>query len=82
MAERAAREDLLRVGGEVPVQKIEVMRRLVDEEAAGMREDGVPAAKIIGAVLGIEIPVEIDRGDLADRAGDEQLLDALRAVGE
>ena len=78
MAKRAAREDFHRVGGQKPVQKIEVMRRLVDEEAAGVRKDGVPAAKIVGAVLRIEIPVEVDRDDLADRAGDQQLLDALR----
>ena len=42
--------------------------RLVDEEAAGIPLVGVPAAEVVGAVLGVEIPVEIDRGDLADRA--------------
>ena len=40
-----------------------------------MASEGVPAAEIVGAVLGIEIPVEIDRRDLADHAGEEHLLD-------
>ena len=45
-----------------------MMRRLVHEKAAGIFDIGVPAAEIVGAVLDVEIPVEIDRGDLADHA--------------
>ena len=58
-----------------------MVRGLVHEEAAGILHEGMPAAKIVGAVLDIEIPVEIDRGDLADHAREEQLLDPA-TVGE
>jgi hypothetical protein len=35
----------------------------------------MPAAEIVGAVLGVQIPVEIDRGHLADDARQKRLLD-------
>lgn len=54
------------IGIEIPVQKIEMVRGLVHEQATGMFGEGVPAAEIIRAVLVIEIPVKIDRGDGAD----------------
>jgi len=51
------------------------MGRLVDEQAAGIFRIGMPAAEVVGAVLGVQIPVEVDRGDPADFAGIEQFLD-------
>ena len=59
----AAREDLVRIGVEIPVEQVEMMRRLVHEQAAGILDVGVPAAEVVGAVLDVEIPVEVDRGD-------------------
>ena len=52
-----------------------MMRRLVDEQAARMGHEGVPAAEVVGAVLDIEIPVEVHRNHVADRAGQQHLLD-------
>ena len=52
-----------------------MVRRLVHEQAAGMRRQRVPAAEIVGAVLDVEIPVEIDRGDVADDTRQQQFLD-------
>src|SRR5260221_1140913 len=75
VAQAAEGGDRSRIGFEIPVEQVEMMRRLVDEEAGGIFHLGMPAAEIIGAVAGIEIPVEIDRGDLADDAGAQQLLD-------
>ncbi|MNZ69726.1 hypothetical protein D3C78_880360 [compost metagenome] len=64
------------IGIEIPVQKIEMVGGLVHEQAAGMFGKGVPAAEIIRAVLVIEIPVKIDRGDGADCTLVDKLLDA------
>ena len=54
-----------------------MMRRLVHEKAAGTGEQRVPAAKVIGPMLHIEIPVEVDRRDLADHTREDRLLDLL-----
>ncbi len=76
-AERALATVILQVGEggdgvgiavEIPIQQIEMMGRLVDEQTAGIFRIGMPAAEVVGAVLGVQIPVEVDRGDPADFA--------------
>ena len=76
------REDPHRVGVDPPVQQVEVMRRLVHEEAAGIAAVGMPAAEVVGAVAGIEIPVEVGRAHLADPARRQQLADLPRGRRE
>ena len=61
---------------QIPVEQIEMMGGLVHEQAARMGFLGVPAAEIVGAMLGVEIPMEIDRGHGAHRLLAQQLLDA------
>ena len=58
-----------------------MVRRLVDEEAARVLLVGVPAAEIVGAMPRVEIPVEIDRGDIADHLLEQQFLDARSGGG-
>src|SRR5690349_18388785 len=77
--ERALGKDALGLGTEVPAQEIEMVGRLVHEEAAAVFGVGMPAAEVIGTVLDIEVPVEIDRDDLADGTREQQLLDPLRS---
>ena len=43
---------------------------------------GVPATEVVGAVHGIEVPVEVDRGDLADPPRGQQLADLPRGRRE
>src|SRR6516165_11518641 len=62
----AARGDPLRHASEPPVEQVEVMRGLVHEKAAGIRPVPVPAAEIVGTVIGVELPFEIHRGDVTD----------------
>ena len=82
MREHAASKHLLRIKLEIPVEQIEVMHHLVHEQAAGDRALGVPAAEVIGAVLHVEVPMEIDRYDVADRARAQQFLDGARGRRE
>ena len=74
--------DRLRRRCDPPVDQIEMMGRLVDEQTAGLVLVAVPAAEIVGAVDAVEIPAEIDGGDLADDAGHQQVLHlgAMRRV--
>jgi len=71
----AARGDPLRHAAEPPVEQIEVMRGLVHEKAAGIRLVPMPAAEIVGTVIGIELPFEIHRGNVTDNAGHKHLLE-------
>ena len=48
--ERAAGEDLTRIGTQIPVQQIEMVGSLEEEEAARMGKNGVPPAEIVGAM--------------------------------
>src|SRR5262249_42324873 len=57
-----------------PVQQIEMVGGLVHEQSAGVRLVAMPAAEIVRTVMGIELPLEIDGGDLADSAGCQYLL--------
>ncbi|GAB4007401.1 hypothetical protein GCM10029992_61050 [Glycomyces albus] len=50
---------------------------LVDQQAAGLLGQAVPAAEVVGAVAGVEQPVEADRDDLADRALAKEVGDLL-----
>ena len=47
-------------------------RGLVHQQAAGVVLVAVPAAEVVGAVARVEQPLEVDRADLADRAGAQQ----------
>ena len=49
--------------------------RLVHHQAAAVGLVAVPAAEVVRAVAGVEQPLEVDAGDLADDAGLEHLLD-------
>ena len=49
------------------------MARLVHQQAAGVLLLAVPAAEVVGAVHGVERPLEVHRGDLADLAGRDDL---------
>ena len=71
----AARGDPPGHAAEPPVEQIEVMRGLVNEKAAGIRLVPMPAAEIVGTVIGIELPFEIHRGNLTDNAGHKHLLE-------
>ena len=78
-------EHALAVGGDrhrrrihPPVHQVEMVRGFVHQEAAGLVLVAVPAAEIVGAVNAVEIPAEIHRLDLADRAGHQDVLE-LRA---
>ena len=53
------------------------MRGLVDPERAALRAVGMPAAEVVRAVRGVEVPREIDGRDLADLARHEEFLDLL-----
>ncbi len=55
-----------------------MVRRLVHEKASGVLHERVPAAEIVGTVDDIEIPVEVDRNDLADGVADQQFVDRAR----
>ena len=44
------------------------MARLVHEKTARVLLVPVPAAEVVGAVVGVEHPLEVDGGDLPDRA--------------
>src|SRR5204863_484036 len=68
-------------GVEPPVDQVEVVARLVDHQPAGVALVAVPAAEVVGAVAGVEEPLEVDGEDAADRAGLEQLLDSAVARG-
>ena len=63
----AGRVDGDRNGREPPVDEVEMVRALVHEQRPGLRGMGVPAAEVVGAVVGIEEVFEVDRADLADR---------------
>ena len=77
-AQPSRREDPARRGADPPVHEVEVVARLVDQQAAGVALLAVPAAEVVGAVLGVEHPGEVDRGDLPDEAVLDDL--AQRAV--
>ena len=55
----AAGEDGDGDAGEGPVDDVEVVGGLVDEEAAGVVFVAVPAAEVVGAVADVEEPVEV-----------------------
>ena len=52
-----------------------MVRRLVHEQRPRVPAVGVPAPEVVGAVHRIEIPVEVDRGDVADPPRGESSLD-------
>ena len=52
-----------------------MVRGLVHHQAAGVLLVAMPAAEVVGAVAGVEQPVEVHREHLADDAGHEQVLD-------
>ncbi len=51
------------------------MTGLMHEEAAAVDHAPVPPAKVVGAVIGIQVPVEVHRPHLSDRFCDQQALD-------
>ena len=75
--EVAVSEDLLRLRLDPPVEQVEVVGGFVDEEGAAEAPLAVPAAEIGGAVVDVEVPVEIHRGDLADALLHQQFLHLL-----
>ena len=60
-----------------PVDNVEVVGGFVDEKATGIVQQAVPAAEVTGAVGGIEKLLEIDAHDLANGAGEHDLLEFL-----
>ena len=66
---------LARIGTDVPVQEVEVVRRLVHEQIAAVGHECVPAPEVISSVLHIEIPMEVDRGDGANGTTRNEFLD-------
>jgi hypothetical protein len=75
--EAAERRDFQERRVEPPVDEVEVMGGLVDPERAAPLAQPVPAAEVVGAVLGVEIPGEVHGGDPPDRAREQYLLDLL-----
>src|SRR6185503_15281615 len=73
--------DRHRIGAQPPVHDIEMVGRLVHQKAAATRLEAVPAPEVVGAVMDVEIPVEIDRDDAADLAAEQQFLDLLCCGG-
>ena len=71
--EAAAGVDAGRHVADPPVDQVEVVARLVHQQAAGVLLLAVPAAEVVGAVHGVERPLEVHRGDLADLAGRDDL---------
>ncbi len=69
-----------RIRAQPPVHEVEVMRRLVDHEAAGDFLLAVPAAEIVRAVQRVQQPLEVHREHVADDAAHQQVLH-LRARG-
>ena len=58
-----------------------MVRRLVDEQPARVALVAVPAAEVVRAVAGVEQPLEVHGGDLADDPLFEQALDLGVARG-
>src|ERR1044072_999472 len=75
--ESCARGNFDRICIEPPVNQVEVMRRLVHPETAALGLEAMPATEVVGAVVDVEIPTEIDGQNAADGAGRKQLLDLL-----
>ena len=61
--------------GQPPVDQVEVVGALVHEQTAGDVLTTVPAAEVVGAVGGVEQPLEVHRGDVTDGAVGDQLAD-------
>jgi len=59
--ERAKGGYFNRIGIDPPVQQIEVMGRLMNKQGAAFIAFTMPAAEIIGSVIGVQLPVKIDR---------------------
>ena len=78
--------DELRIGrvgaADPPVDEVEVVGRLVDGERAGILAHPVPAVEVAGAVLDVDVPVEVDVRDAPDASGQDKLADeaVLRVV--
>ena len=60
------REHGHRCRAEPPVDQIEVVARLVHQQAARVGLVAVPAAEVVGAVAYVQQPLEVHRADLAD----------------
>ena len=54
-------DDFYGISVEPPVDKVEMVGRLVDVKAAAPRLEPVPAAEVVGAMLDVEVPGEIHR---------------------
>src|SRR3954454_8113543 len=70
----ATRVDLLRRITEPPVDKIEMVRRLVKQQPTGIGLVPMPATEVISTVCGVEYPFKRDRQRGAYRAALDQLL--------
>ncbi len=78
--EVAVGEDLPGDRVDPPVDEVEVVGRLVHEQAAGVLHPRMPAAEVVGAVTRIEQVLQVDRLHVADDARGNELLH-LGAVG-
>ena len=72
---RAVAEDLFRDVVQPPVDQVEMVGGLVDQQRAAAVAVAVPSAEIVGPVLRIERPGVVHAEDLADVAAVEHLLD-------
>src|SRR5438552_5265367 len=73
-ATRTKRRDRLRARRDPPIDEIEVMGRLVNEQATRLVLAAMPAAEVVGSVHPVEVPPAIHGGRLADAAGHKDLL--------
>ena len=58
-----------------PVDQVEVVAGLVDGKTSGVLTHTVPAMEIAGAVLDVDVPVQVNMGDFTDLALDDHLTD-------
>ena len=59
-----------------PIDQVEMMGRLVHQQAAAVFEVTVPAAVLIGAVGAVELPTQIDVVDIPQRPRPDEFFDA------
>lgn len=70
---RAGREDPRGRSVEPPVDQVEVVGGLVHKESAGVRLLPMPAPEVVGAMPGVQHPVEVDTRHAPDRAVRDEL---------
>ncbi len=78
MLEATVGVDLDRLRADPPVEQIEMMRGFVAEQGAALVAQAVPAPEVGRAVVGVQVPVEVDRRQAADLLFEQMLLEARK----